>query len=654
MKYLVVAFLVIASHTAIAQQAPSPYTETRQPCVNFDDNKLPFFGDTHVHTGFSFDAAAQDTRATAKDAYSFAQGNPMGIQPYDADGKALRTIQLDRPLDFTAVTDHAEFLGEVNMCNNPDSGSYWHPACFAHRYSPISNQYVLAAYGLVMKKRWGFCEQGEETCEAARLERWQFTKDAAEEAYDRSADCNFTSFIGYEWTATVGSGRNLHRNVIFKNFLVPDRPTSWIETPSAANLWQVLQKNCVEDKPGCDAITIPHNSNLSGGLMFESAEVSSEELPDVKLTKATAKLRSRWEPLHEMMQHKGSSECDNRRGWIEDEFCGFEKMHYDTFGGKNTGDNQGGQPNFIAGLFGIEHGKTQTPSPSNFIRYGLKKGLKQQAEIGENSFKFGLTAATDTHIGAPGQTSEQGHPGHGGAGMGAKEGVVGLPDELEFGPGGLTVLWAKQNTREALFEAMRNREAYGTSGTRPILRFFAGWNYDNSLCGDPDMVKKAYAGGVPMGSDLSNIKEAGATPKILVSALQDPGTPGNPGTGLQRIQVIKGWYSDGELHEKVLDVAGGENSASVDTQTCERQGTGHANLCSVWQDDDFDDQAPAFYYARVLENPSCRWSQYQCVAAKVNCEDPATIMEGFEGCCSTSHKLVQQERAWSSPIWYTP
>jgi hypothetical protein len=295
-------------------------------------------------------------------------------------------------------------------------------------------------------------------------------------------------------------------------------------------------------------------------------------------------------------------------------------------------------------------------APQGTVRWALGEGLRLEQELGANPFRFGLMASTDTHLGTPGLVAEADHPGHGGAGApAATEMPPGLPDDVEMSPGGLAVLWAEENSREALFEAMQRREAYGTSGTRPVVRFFGGFGYPADLCERPDLVARGYAGGVPMGGELS--APAGATPaapRLVVSALMDPGTPDRPGTPLQRIQIVKGFRRGGESLEQVIDVAGGENGASVDAQTCEPRGEGAAALCGVWTDPDFDPAEPAFYYARVLENPTCRWSQLLCLEADVACDDPATIGAGFEGCCAPEHRPVIQERAWTSPIWYTP
>ncbi len=639
----------------VSPARPYALTEERTPCANFAPQRQAFFGDLHVHTALSFDAATQDTRNRPSDAYRFAQGEPMGIQPYDKDGKASRVIQIDRPLDFAAVTDHSEFLGEVTMCRTPGKKGYWHPACVVTRHRPSLSFLLFGVKGLINKERWGFCGENNENCLAEGDTVWQEVIEAAENAYDRSESCSFTSFVGYEWTATVGAaGSNLHRNVIFRNANVPSHAASWLDTPSAVDLWDSLEENCIEGVAGCDAITIPHNSNISSGLMFQNALLQDENGLTETASREQMLRRARWEPLAEMMQHKGSSECDSRTFWIEDEFCDFEKFTYNSFGGKPTGP--GGNPTlateFLANVLGLEQAEEVAPGPDNFLRYAVKEGLRLQAEEGANPFKYGFISSTDTHIAAPGLTQEQDHPGHGGAGKGAREEIVGLSDDIENGPGGHTVLWAEENTRDALFAAMQRREAYATTGTRPILRLFAGWDLPENLCEDPDMASKGYQLGVPMGGDVPVQPNSESQLNVLVAASMDPGTEKYPGAPLQRIQLVKGWYEDGELYEKVFDVAGGPNSAGVDLNTCERTGEGHQNLCTVWTDDEFSAEQQAFYYARVLENPTCRWSQYECLAANVDCSDPQSVAPDLQLCCSSEHKPVIQERAWSSPVWY--
>ena len=640
-------------------EPPFERTEQRAPCRDYDPMRRPFFGDLHVHTAWSFDASSQDTRNTPADAYAFARGGSMRIQPYDETGRGLREITLDRPLDFAAVTDHSEFLGEIRMCSSPGSKGYWHPVCMIQRQYPKLGQLAFGGVGISMKRRFGFCGEQEKDCLAASDSTWKLLRQHAEDAYDRTTDCRFTSFIGYEWTATVGRGRNLHHNVIFRNDRVPEQAKSWIETPSQVQLWDYLEQDCVRDIAGCDAVAIPHNSNLSGGLMFETARLQTKEVPLEAVTKGEAARRAHWNPLIEVMQHKGASECDSRQAvWAEDEYCDFELLPYDTFGTKNTGEDGTGTLYWLKKLFGgKEFSNVKPPGERSYVRYALKEGLQQQEELGVNSFKYGLISSTDTHIAAAGLTMEKNHPGHdGGAGMGSGDGVpTGLPDELEFNPGGLAVLYAEENSRDALFAAMRRREVYATSGTRPLLRFFGGWDYSGDLCESPNMVAAGYAGGVPMGGDLSPLPATGdPKPRFVISALADAGTPNYPGTPLQRIQVVKGWYEKGELQERVLDVAGGDNGAGVDIDTCRQNGSGYAKLCTVWEDQAFNPQAGAFYYARVLENPSCRWSQQLCADAGVRCDDPAGIPEGLESCCATGHQKIVQERAWSSPIWYVP
>jgi hypothetical protein len=279
-----------------------------------------------------------------------------------------------------------------------------------------------------------------------------------------------------------------------------------------------------------------------------------------------------------------------------------------------------------------------------------------QEAAGVNPFKLGVIASTDTHLGAPGAAVEQRFLGHGGAGVPALEVIPpGLPDKPEYNPGGLAVIWAEENSRDALFDALQRRETYGTSGPRITSRFFAGWDYAQGLCDSPERVARAYAGGVPMGSDLPAPSGTGRAPVFAVFAQKDPGTERYPGTPLQRIQVVKGWVdAQGQSREQVYDVAGGDNGASVDSSSCAARGEGHSSLCAVWRDPQFDADVPAWYYSRVVENPSCRWSQRMCVAAGVNCAEPDTIGEGYEACCAPEHRPVIQERAWSSPIWYTP
>ena len=631
-RFLLIALAAAAASAAAADEAAPPFrvTEQREPCAARSPLRTPFFGDLHVHTSFSQDASTQGTRNGPREAYRFARGEELGIQPYDAQGHALRHLQLERPLDFAAVTDHAELIGEVEICRSPGLEGYHSIPCWIYREYPRAAFFLMNTKSSMHDpKRFGFCGEGGRRClEAARIP-WQEIQAAAEGAYDRTSACRFTSFVGYEWTGSLDTN-NLHRNVIFRNQRVPELPTSFYEASSAESLWQALRESCLERGDGCDLIVIPHNSNLSNGLMFQTVG------PDGKpIGAGEARTRAELERLVEVMQHKGDSECRLSPD-TTDELCGFEKLSFANFGQKYF--------SYFA----------KPPDPRSFVRETLKVGLAEEQRLGVNPFKYGMIASTDTHLGTPGAVDERDHPGHGGAGApAARELPRGLPDDFEFNPGGLAVIYAEENTREALFAALERRETYGTSGTRPLVRFFGGRGYPADLCDRADFVAEGYRDGVPMGGQLAGAA-TDAPPLFAVQALQDPGSAQEPGTPLQRIQIVKGWLAGGVAHERVVDVAGGPNDASVDLDTCQPRGAGHARLCTVWSDPDFDAKQPAFYYARVLENPTCRWSQYVCAAAHVDCTKPETIGEGLAGCCDPANRPTVQGRAWTSPIWYAP
>lgn len=637
---LVLSALVLGGATVAGPPAiaggppPEGSTDAREPCDVRDPLRIPFFGDTHVHTAFSQDASTQGTRATPRDAYRFARGEPLGIQPFDAAGEPQRKLRLERSLDFAIVTDHAEQFGEVTVCQTPGLPGHDSWPCRLYRRYPRAAFFLMNTKMLYPEKptRFDFCGPDGAGCLAAARTPWRETQAAAEGAYDRTAACRFTTFVGYEWTGAPG-GRNLHRNVIFRNHAVPALPTTYLEEPTAQGLWRALRRDCLEAGIGCDVLTIPHNSNLSGGLMFEDVGESGEPL-----TAEEAKERAAFEPLVEIMQHKGSSECLLDPG-NEDELCDFELLPYDDFQGK-----------YVSWL-------RHPPRREDTVRDALARGLLHEERVGENPFRYGIVASTDSHLGASGATDEEGYAGHGGAGAPAGKGVPpGLPDDLEFNAGGLAVVWAEENSRDALFDAMRRRETYGTSGTRPILRFFGGFDLPPDLCERPDFAEVGYASGVPMGGVLRTPSaDASAPPVFAVLALADPGTERRPGAPLQRLQIVKGWTAGGVTHERVYDVAGdAANGASVDRATCARQGSGASTLCAVWRDPDHEPGQHAFYYVRAVENPSCRWSGYLCSAAGVRCEDPGSVPEEFEACCRPDHHWTVQERAWSSPIWVGP
>jgi hypothetical protein len=624
----VVAELAAEAAEAAAAAKPSPpyaRTEEREPCSDYTPTKRPFFGDLHVHTARSQDASTQDTRTSPRDAYRFAKGQPLPIQPYDENDKALRYVSLDRPLDFAAVTDHAEQIGEVHICNTPNHPQYGAMVCRLYRTFPRVAFFVMNGRYSLFESRWGFCGDDAEICLEAAGVVWKEHQRAAEEAYDRSKSCAFTSFVAYEWTASGHKGGHLHRNVIFRNQIVPALPISVMETSAMAiHLWRGLDKECRDGRDGCESLTIPHNSNWSLGSAFTSAVE-----PGAEITQEEASIRSRYDRLVEVMQHKGESECAIMPG-VTDEGCSFEKAPDPLL---PSGAD--------AGIVAVD-----------FARDALKRGLALEKELGTNPFHFGLIGSTDTHLGTPGLVKEEGFPGHGGAGKPGTEALEpGLPDVATLNPGGLAVLWAEENSRDALYASMERKEAYATSGTRPELRFFGGWEFEASTCQSESPAASGYAQGVPMGADLAARPSDQSTPRFLVQASRDP----HPnGADLERLEIVKGWVEGGEQKEKVITVAGGPNGSSVDLNTCERRGEGQTQLCTVWEDPDFDASQSAFYYARLRENPSCRWTQYACNEAGVRCDDPATMKEGYEACCSGEVPATIQERAWSSPIWYQP
>ena len=611
-----------------APEPADPLLEQLGRCVQFNPLRDAYFGDTHVHTALSLDANLQGARLSPADAYRFARGAELGIQPYDADGQPLRTLKLSRALDFVALSDHAEFLGLVRACTDPDSPEYDDPVCAGYRSDPDVAYLTLnvnLASGQDLSGAPAPCSDADGGCSTSALDAWSEVREAAEAAYDRSSTCSFTSFVAYEWSASPGA-LNLHRNVVFRNHRVPRLPFSYFDGGREEQLWQALRDECLDAAGACDALTIPHNSNLSSGLMFETVDSDGQPIDE-----DYARTRAALEPLVEIFQHKGDSEC--MPGVLSsDELCDFEKVPYTSLASANLG----GDPDPLV--------------ESDFVRHALGRGLELGASLGTNPYQYGFIASTDTHLGTPGAVEESRFVGHGGAGLTVRDVLPpGLPDRPWFNPGGLAVLWAEENSREALFEAMRRREAYATSGTRIMLRFFGGWSYPADLCQRTDLAEVGYQQGVPMGSVLSGGN--GASPTFVVSALRDAGTADRPGTALQRVEIIKGWLEAGQARFTVYPVAGDPlNGASVDTATCQPQGAGADSLCASWTDPDFNPDAPAFYYARVVENPTCRWQTYLCNAALVDCGDPATVTEGFEGCCD--FPATQQERAWSSPIWY--
>ncbi len=614
----------------------------REPCSHRDPGRQAWFGDLHVHTSLSFDASVWGTRLGPDDAYRFARGEPVEVAPESF-------ARIDRPLDFAAVTDHAEWMGEVRQCTTPGSTSYESDGCQVFRGQRRSLlARVLGLQGMAARmpgivglfgRLPEVCGPEGEGCRASLADAWGETRAAAERHYDRSSACRFTTFHAWEYSASPERSK-VHRNVILRSEVVPEIPISWIDTPTAPELWRKLDALC-NDQPGCEALAIPHNPNRSNGKVFELAYLA---LPEEDQADAAA-LRARLEPVVEVTQIKGDSECRVQGGFgAPDELCAFEKMRempgvaYDDCGeGTGTGGAQG------RGCL----------SRRDMVRPALVEGLREQQRLGTNPLAFGLIGSTDTHTATPGAVSERTYPGSQGPESATSAQRLALDPEdpvsspVWRSPGGLAGIWAEENSREALFDALRRREVFATSGPRIRPRLVAGFGLPRDLCTGGDFSRGEAAGGVPMGGDMPAHTPGTGALRIAVAALRDPGTVDAPGGLLQRIQVIKGWVgADGTLHERVVDVAGGPNDADVDPATCAPRGPGAEHLCAVWEDEQFDPAEPAVYYARVLENPSCRWTTWECLALPPGERPPA--------CGDPRIPVTLQERAWTSPVWYQP
>lgn len=621
---------------------------SRANCDQHNPLRNAYFGDLHVHTALSNDALSFGTGTTPDDAYRFGFGQgSVKLRTYQDSAENLRELRIDRPLDFIAVTDHAEFLGEQTLCADPTSGVADAEFCQAFQEGEGRNPGLLVKIFSPFPRRDStVCGKGGERCAAALAIPWQQTIDAAQQWNDSSANCERTTFIGFEYSS-MRMGSNLHRNVIFRNDIVPRRPVSYLDTTREWRLWELLDQQCLRSGTGCDALAIPHNSNISNGRMFATDYPGATSL---KQRKTRAQLRSRLEPVVEIMQHKGDSECRNGLTGVlggEDELCEFEK--FENVALRAVTGEQEAKACYDGPLADwMPHKGPDCLARTSYVRYALIEGLKERARIGINPFKLGIVASTDTHNGTPGAVSEANFEGHLGWGDGTASQRVstssGTPGNASNNPGGLIGVWSQENARDAIFDSIRRKEVFGTSGPRIQPRLFGGWRFESSLCRDPQLLSKAYAQGVPMGSDLP---DGDGAPTFLATAVADPGTAGNPGTGLQRLQIIKGWYDEnGDHHQAVYDIAvDANNGASVDLETCATEGQGFAQLCGVWQDPQFDPDQSAVYYLRAVENPSCRYSTRQCNALSME--------ERPESCGDNSVPKTLQERAWTSSIWYT-
>ncbi len=668
---------------------------------------------------------------------------PSGLQPKPRKscsdpatptpgGGPSRTPCIDQPLDWGAVTDHSEHFGVMGFCKGIGdkyvserlsmecrmlNGFFYEPL---KALNPVLGktlaanaftQLTIMGLGAISKNtNMPVCNNNPKLCEKAELDVWGEVQKAADEAYDRSEDCKFTSFVAYE-NASTPLLNNWHRNVIFRNdrvvmkpvnaldmavvvnknpqvdpidtllAIVPDDPVAqarlWPVPPSIKRFnhplpqpfWNKLDEECwkgknITDGKGkrCDFVTIPHNSNLGGG---------GQAFPPMFLdpyNKEDAKRHLEMEPLVEIYQDKGASECRYDPRYLAgtqtiDEFCAFEILDSKTLGaasGVGSGGSSGPQP-------------PDTWGPRAFVRNVWKDGLKYaiDPEIGINPFKMGVVSASDSHTGVMGWHPENEQwPGH----LGIDDAYpMASSSTAQNGTGGPSVVWAEENTRDSIFEALKRKETYGTSGPRMKVRFFGGWHYQADACGK-DFVEIGYSGGVPMGGDLPRRTGKEAAPTFIAYASWDDKIR----TKLQQIQIVKGWVdAAGNTHEKVYTVVGDPGSplnpqAGLDDKTCKpKPELGQQHLCTVWKDPQFDPKQHAFYYARVLEEPVCRYSTLWCrtwIGVDPLDSDCSSQLAGLKDkvkaaqgalCCSnqTTDTFLQpviQERAWTSPIWYEP
>ena len=618
----------------------TPAAATDDRCIDHTPERRALFGDLHVHTSLSSDAYVFANRTRPDDAYRFASGaGAVPLRVITTTGLETANVRIPRPLDFAAVTDHAEMIGAPAVCTTPGNAGYESPVCQRFRapwkaLGSLEEGVALIVALLADLETPAVCGEDGDRCREGMRTAWQEIQASAAR-FD--APCDFTTFVAFEYSANPEMSK-VHRNVIFRSQHVPALPISSREVPTATGLWRALAADCQQAGIGCDALTIPHNPNLSNGRTFAldydlKGDPGTDPIENLAAQREVARLRAAMEPLVEMFQIKGDSECRNGLSGVlggPDEFCNFEKYRAPASAAlEDCGDGVGGGALMGRGCV----------SRRDYARYAVARGLFEEERLGVNPFKVGFIGSTDIHESLPGDTDDW-----------IRDGKKRPQRTNSFGrdnPGGLAGVWAEENTRESIFEALRRRETFATSGPRIRLRFFGGWDYPIDLCGAQDLVAQGYAGGVPMGADLPAETGDKQTPSFVVSALADPGSPDHPGGLLERLQVIKVTSDDrGNAIQRIIDVAGGPGAARVTESTCEPRGAGAASLCAVWSDPDFDPDERAAYYARVIENPSCRAFARVCLNA---------TGEGRPAACDdASLPRVAQERAWSAPIWYGP
>ena len=574
-------------------------------------DKDVYFGEQHIHTSWSFDAYIfGNTKATPADAYNYAKGKPLKhALGFD--------MQIEQPLDWMGVTDHSEYVGVIQQANDPSTDLAKSALGKELQVkTPADVQRIYLKLGRTMTANQPIKELVSPQLMSSVWGRNNEMADAANEPG------KFTAFNAYEWTSTPNS-RNMHRNIYFKDAAhLPASPFSSFDSEAPEDLWAWMDK---QREAGIELLAISHNANLSDGLMYPT-EVDSKGRP---IDEAWAESRMRNEPLIEIKQIKGASETHPLLS-PNDEFANFEIMTY---------------------LLGDPSGRFDGIRGS-FVRDALRNGLALEDTRGFNPYKPGFVGGSDSHNAAAPYRQGNFYGGHGAADgdmKGRLEGKMfaGLDPKYE-NPAGLSALWAEENTRDSLFEAMKRKETYATSGTRIKVRFFGGQDFAEADLRGENWVRGAYQKGVPMGSDLPSTGSDKA-PSFLVWAVKDP-TSGS----LDRVQIVKGWSASGQSFEKVYDVAwSGDRkpdpvtgkvpaiASTVDIENATYENSvGSVELSTVWNDPDFDPSVHAFYYARVLEIPTPRWTTIQAkeVGVKVSEVVPATV----------------QERAWTSPIWYAP
>jgi len=600
---------------ATASPTASPASQTGPgTSVPRHANREVYFGNLHVHTRWSFDGYINGSMAGPDDGYRWAKGEAI---PGGGDGTPLK---IKRPLDWYAVNDHAEYLGALPLMDDPNSPVSKHPLAAA-----ITGDDPAASFDAYTKLLDGISNRKNDPvlgAPALMKSMWRQVVEIADKHY---APGKFTTFAGFEWTSNP-QWQNLHRIVIFRNTKhVSDAAFSAIDSDLEEDLWKWMDQ---QRAAGNELLAVPHNGNASNGLMFPMEKSNGGSALDKNYT-AT---RMRNEPVYELTQIKGTSETMPQLS-PNDEFANFELWDYTLASTATPPEHKRG----------------------GYMREALIRGLKLEADGNGNPFKYGFIGDSDTHNAAA-AIEEDNYTGKFGFENDPKHRLNGPPgvspaaaqQVREFSSGGLAAVWAESNTREAIFDAIKRKETYATTGTRMKVRLFGGYGLTGVDIASKDGLTQAYAKGVPMGGDLP-AASANTAPTLLVAALKDPA-----GANLDRIQIIKGWIdASGKQQEKIFDVAvsgdrkvGADGKVpavgnTVDAKKATYTNTiGTSSLAARWTDPEFDPRRPAVYYARVLEIPTPRWSTYDAV--KLGVEIPKGLPASI------------QERAWTSPIWYAP